>query len=78
MRDYMIHRARGLDSYAIKETHKQYADQKKVRLEAAIMAWSQIAKNVNDNAVREEAVQRLKVLKPLLDQINADQTGDGK
>ncbi len=81
MHEYLRHRSRGLDAYATKETHPFYADQKRVRLEAAILSWSTIVKGAtNDDAVRE-ATERLIELEMMLDQLpekESDPGGDGK
>ena len=71
LREYMIHRCRGLDGYAMHEKHEHYKDQHRVRLEAAIMSWKTIIQDgVNQGAVKE-AEQRIEVLEAALQKLDS-------
>ena len=78
MRDYLFQRTRGLDAYATKETHAVYADQKKVRLEAAIMSWSNLIKAGKNQKAIEEGTERIKVLQKLLEEISPGSSNNQK
>jgi hypothetical protein len=70
LRQYVLHRCRGFDRFALEEKHEHYQSQRVPRLQWAIKSWTAIIKDGGDPVAVSEARQRITVLREILDELD--------